>query len=291
MSKSTVDWAKFASVVPKDYNHEFRHLKVTNDKFVGRVNALPAEMKAIDFEKFKKAGVPKEIVDQFANQYKVVEIAYPVDLSNRKQEMDVKEKAAIESAESWQKILGDTIKINKAYIEALDKVPPLGEMTREMYMDYFPEMVVRGEDNTAEALGYEREKEEMGATDVPLHLPVQEQIRRLPQQIGSGIDWLFQRGPWANAQKLANSDLYPEDPSLEEQRIERLRLDTIGQEEGKRQMAGVWPWYFTQRELKEKGLDRETFHAAERLLAQAADEKLAELEEKERLKLEGAKDK
>lgn len=80
ISKSAVDWAKFAKLVPQEESGLFATLKGKVDANVTRVASLPEALPKIDFAKYKSAvPVHAAVIDDFAAQYAKVAVPYPKD--------------------------------------------------------------------------------------------------------------------------------------------------------------------------------------------------------------------
>lgn len=75
LSKSAIDWVKFAELVPKDQTPNFAALRSKSDNYVRAVHELPENLPAIDFSLYKnRIGNPK-IAEEFEQKYKALKVS------------------------------------------------------------------------------------------------------------------------------------------------------------------------------------------------------------------------
>lgn len=140
IAKSVVDWAAFAERVPANQKDAFRALKAKSDAFISRIHRHPENMAPIDFAYYQSRIAAPGMVDKFQKAFQGLNIPYPTDKEGIKAKVDVQEKDAA------MKTAGETAKARemiddaKALLTKIDSLPPLDEMTMEMYGTYFPEM-------------------------------------------------------------------------------------------------------------------------------------------------------
>ena len=78
VTASAVDFAALASKIPAQQSNAFVALKGKVEGHLRSVNALPAELPAIDFSAYSKVTVPG-MVDNFQKKYGALTIPYPSD--------------------------------------------------------------------------------------------------------------------------------------------------------------------------------------------------------------------
>jgi len=139
IATSAVDWIKFAEMVPKNQRDAFRAFKAKSDSLVARVHRNPEALPAIDFAAYKSRLANPALVDQFAQKYAKVTVPYPQDPENIKAKIEADEKEATVRTEAEVKLAQAQINSYKALLAKIDSVPPLKEMTMEMYFEYFPQ--------------------------------------------------------------------------------------------------------------------------------------------------------
>lgn len=117
IAKSTIDWAKFASVVPKAEQVSYNAFKARSDAYLTRYVSLfsrhfssqllfsssvlsyPENPPQINFEDYKNKVKSKDVVAQLEKAYKAVKIPYPKDTLS--QEVDKQEQEFKAQSESY----------------------------------------------------------------------------------------------------------------------------------------------------------------------------------------------
>jgi len=142
VATTAVDWVKFAELVPKGQVEAFRAFKAHSDHLVARVHRFPEALPAINWDMYRKRISNPAIVDAFEKQYGSVSVPYPKDPSNTISSIEAQEKAAKELTAKEMAVAQAEIAKLKALLAKIDSVPPLKEMTMEMYYEYFPDQAL-----------------------------------------------------------------------------------------------------------------------------------------------------
>lgn len=142
VATSAVDWLKFAELVPKNQKDAFRAFKAKSDSLIARVHKNSEALPAIDWSMYKARLANPALVDQFQQQYAKVAVNYPKDPNNVKAQIDADEKAAQAVMTTEVAAANGAIANYKGVLAKIDSVPPLNEMTVEMYYEYFPDQAL-----------------------------------------------------------------------------------------------------------------------------------------------------
>lgn len=147
ISKSAVDWAKFAELVPKTEMHQFRVFKAHTDAVIASIDALPAELPTIDFNAYKSKLSDKSFVDAIQADYNklAAKIPYP---KNDAIKASIKEQQAqhAKDIEEFSAKASKDLERYKKELSIIETVPDPHRMTRQMYVDYFPELRIPEEE-------------------------------------------------------------------------------------------------------------------------------------------------
>lgn len=142
VSKSAVDWAKLADLVPANQKDIFRAFKARSDMFISRVHRFPEALPAIEFSVYAARLSNPALVEQYQKAYAAISVPYPKDNTNLKAAIEAEAKAAQELLATETAEARKEIQTAKALLECIDSVPPLEKMTQEMYAEYFPEQAL-----------------------------------------------------------------------------------------------------------------------------------------------------
>ncbi|KAI0987772.1 hypothetical protein GJ496_009793 [Pomphorhynchus laevis] len=141
VTKSSINWDRLHSLVPKDDYTNFKVLKGRTEEIVAKISQLPSHPIVIDFEKYsKKITDPKVLA--FINDLNRIskqEIPYPEDKQKVKEKVyDMTETAL----QVYNKQITDaqTLK-EKLAVDAKkwEKFPSPEEWTEELLIYYFPD--------------------------------------------------------------------------------------------------------------------------------------------------------
>ena len=138
VSKTAVDWVAFSERVPPNQKEAFRALKAKSDGFLAKVHSHPEVMPEINFSKYRSRLANPALVDQMEKGLQSLSIPYPTDHKNIKAAVDTQAKAALASRDTAIKELENSIVGTRDLGAMIDKIPPLKDMTHEMYYEYFP---------------------------------------------------------------------------------------------------------------------------------------------------------
>jgi len=140
LSKTAVDWSKFAKAVPKEDLGKFQAFKHKSDNYVARVIGLPESLPDLDFAQYKsRAGAVVAVVEQFEKQYKALSVVYPQDKKNGLAAID-QEKVANEAVlKGWLKESSARLAAYEAGVARWNNMPSLDHITKEEWNTYFPE--------------------------------------------------------------------------------------------------------------------------------------------------------
>ena len=140
-SKSAIDWAKFAELVPKSESHQFRVFKAQTDTMIARISSLPADLPKIDFTDYKSKISDKKLVDSVQAEYEKVaaKIPYP---SNDAMKAQIKQKydQFVKDSQAFEAKTEKELDHYRKELNIITTVPDPYRMTRQMYVDYFPEL-------------------------------------------------------------------------------------------------------------------------------------------------------
>jgi len=136
--KHAVDWAR---LMEHNTNaHAVRALKAQSDTLNAKMQSYPEEKPAIDWDYYRKQLSNKALVDDLEKQYKADKPAYPVDSAGLKDTVLKEEKQAKDLSVENVKMLNASIATDKISLGKFDLLPPANEITRDMYLTYFPQM-------------------------------------------------------------------------------------------------------------------------------------------------------
>lgn len=141
ITQSSIDWSRFAQVVPNSERHLFNQFKAKSDAYLRRMLSYPENAPQIDWTYYRKNVINKSVVDQLESAYKALSITYPKDT--------VSDQIAAQEAEN-QKEVEQFIKDSKEMIAEANKLVekfnlmiPVKEMTEEEFALTFPDWSVR----------------------------------------------------------------------------------------------------------------------------------------------------
>ena len=75
LTKSVIDWVKFAELVPKDQTAHFAALRSKSDNYTRIVHELPESLPAIDFSYYKSNIANPNIAEDFEQKYKALKVS------------------------------------------------------------------------------------------------------------------------------------------------------------------------------------------------------------------------
>jgi len=137
ISKSAIDWAKFAEMIPENQKKNFLGFRSKSEGYLCAVFANPENLSKIDFNTYRQRLPNPKIADEFEAKYKAVQIPYPKDTVSATIDAQAKEAEAAMAAfkaESAQRVEG-----YRRQITEMEKMIPVAHMTMEDYMEAFPE--------------------------------------------------------------------------------------------------------------------------------------------------------
>lgn len=162
LSKSAVDWAKFAQKVPKDDITSFHAFKNLSERYVARVQSLPEQLPSLDFAGYKtRAGAKAAIVGKFETEYKALaaKIPYPKAEQTLK-EIDAQEAAEKTATDNWVKESSGRVDDLNKKLSWWDTIPPLEQLSEQEWMYYFPGSYhdYKKQGHFADIFGYDPDK-------------------------------------------------------------------------------------------------------------------------------------
>ncbi|KAH9390075.1 PREDICTED: ATP synthase subunit d, mitochondrial-like [Rhagoletis zephyria] len=173
ISKSSIDWAKFSSVVPRKEAKNFTAFKARSDAYLTRVLSYPENPPQINFEEYRKKVSSKDAVNQLESAYKALKVTYPKDTLS--QEVDKQEEEYKKKALAYVDVANAKIAEAEKLREKFEIMIPYRHMTAEDFFLTFPDWAP----NTLEAPSihphYEKtpglSKEERARLAAPLGRP------------------------------------------------------------------------------------------------------------------------
>ncbi|CAL1540629.1 unnamed protein product [Lymnaea stagnalis] len=139
LSTSAVDWARFATVIPKAQIDTMRIIKGKHDNFLNKVYTLPENLPKIDFAAYKTRLPDPTMADRFQKAYESLSIPYPKDKDNLLQKVEDDYKELDKRVQNFVAEVNNDIAESKKFIDKINTLPKFEEMTEEMYSYYFPE--------------------------------------------------------------------------------------------------------------------------------------------------------
>lgn len=139
VSKSAVDWARFAAVCPKHQIDMLRAVKAKHDTFINKVHSLPENLPKIDFAAYKSRLPDPAMAERFEKAYAALSIPYPVDKANVMKQVEDEHLDNEKRAKKYIAEVEDAAKESKVFLSKIDSLPQLEDMTIEMFNYYFPE--------------------------------------------------------------------------------------------------------------------------------------------------------
>jgi len=137
VSKSAIDWAKFAERIPENQKSNFMAFRSKSEGYLRAVFANPESPSKIDFNVYRQRLPNPKMADEFEAKYKAIQIPYPKDTVSSQIDAQAKEGEAAMAAfkaESVQRIAKF-----RTQIAEMEKMIPVEHMTMEDYMEAFPE--------------------------------------------------------------------------------------------------------------------------------------------------------
>ncbi|GFS07394.1 ATP synthase subunit d, mitochondrial [Elysia marginata] len=139
VSKSVVDWARFAAVCPKNQTDTLRTVKAKHDAFINKVHTLPENLPKIDFASYKARLPDPAMADRFEKAYAALSIPYPVDKANMLKKVEEENQDAEKRVKTYVADVQAAAQESKTFLAKIDSLPKFEEMTVEMFNYYFPE--------------------------------------------------------------------------------------------------------------------------------------------------------
>jgi len=137
ISKSSVDWARFAKLIPKCDVSKFNAFKATSDSYIVRVNSYPEKAPEIDFNKYRSEIANKDVVAKLESAYKAAQVPYPKD--NLTPEIEDQARLAKKQYELFVQISNDKIKEAEEMKTRFEVMIPYGQMLHEDFKMTFPD--------------------------------------------------------------------------------------------------------------------------------------------------------
>jgi len=138
VAKSSVDWAKFASCVPKGSEANFQTLRSKVDAYARKVTALPAAAPALDWDHYQAKIAKPGLAAEFKKQYTALNIPYPKDNANLLAEIDAEEKAALKEFQQFKDFATQISTTCQEQVKKWDEGVKWEDMTMEEMQERFP---------------------------------------------------------------------------------------------------------------------------------------------------------
>ncbi|XP_071964362.1 ATP synthase subunit d, mitochondrial-like [Antedon mediterranea] len=139
VAQKAVDWAAFAERVPPNQKVQFNALKGKSDAIKAKFMMTPEKPPAIDWAFYKNKVPVAGLVDKFQKQFESFKVPYPTEsvtpmIADQEKQMD--KQASDFKVESDKRVAKYEQEIAK-----LNSMIPFEEMTKEEFVEYFPESV------------------------------------------------------------------------------------------------------------------------------------------------------
>jgi len=139
ISKSSVDWARMASLVKEFDKQHFNAFKAKSTAYVSRVQSLPETPPALNFAAVKSQISDPAIVDAIEKSYKAALASIPYPKDTKSHEVDAQEKEQLAFAEIIEQRNARDIKEADELIEKFQLMIPYDRMTKEDWALTFPD--------------------------------------------------------------------------------------------------------------------------------------------------------
>ncbi|KAI1291894.1 ATP synthase subunit d, mitochondrial [Halotydeus destructor] len=143
ITKSAIEWSKFARLVPECDRANYTAFKARSDHYLMNVLSNPENPPTINFQEYKKTITNKAIVDQLEQQYKALQVPYPKDTHSTA--VDDEEKRTAVVVQQFAEISNEKIKEADALMQKFKSMIPYAEMTEEDFQLTFPDWTVNRE--------------------------------------------------------------------------------------------------------------------------------------------------
>jgi len=137
ISKSAIDWAKFAERIPDNQKSIFLAFRSKSEGYLRAVYSFPEAPSKIDFNTYRQRLPNPKMADEFEAKYKAIQIPYPKDTVSAEIDAQAKEGAAEVVAFKAESV--KRIEAHRRQITEMEKTIPVAHMTMEDYYDAFPE--------------------------------------------------------------------------------------------------------------------------------------------------------
>jgi len=141
ITQSSMDWSKFATIVPKSEKQFFNAFKAKSDGYLRRMLSYPETAPKIDWTYYRKNIIAQSVVDQLEASYKALNIAYPKDTLS-----DQITAQEAENEKDVQAFISDSRQVQAEASKLLEKFKvmiPVNDMCEEEYALTFPDWSVR----------------------------------------------------------------------------------------------------------------------------------------------------
>ncbi|RWS14675.1 ATP synthase subunit d: mitochondrial-like protein [Dinothrombium tinctorium] len=141
ITKSAVDWAKFARLVPESDRAQFAAFKARSDGYLRKMMSYPENPPPIDWNAYRATIANKSVVDELEKSYKAVSVPYPKDTLSAT--VDEQEKEAEKIAAEFCEWSECKVKEAEVLLYKFKVMIPYDQMTEEEFALTFPDWVNR----------------------------------------------------------------------------------------------------------------------------------------------------
>lgn len=139
ISKSSVNLTEFMKNFPPEVAPKAKELAVLNQGLSGALTNKPDTKPSLDFDYYKTRIPDKAFVDKLEKFYTSVAIPYPNDPDNKKATLEEEKRKITQSGENMVEEMDLIIFENDLKMKAINSLPPMEHMSREMLCYYFPD--------------------------------------------------------------------------------------------------------------------------------------------------------
>lgn len=140
LAASAVDWTAFAERVHPHQMESFRAFRAKSDAFIAKIYRFPEALPKIDFAFYSSRVSNPAMVTEFEKAYQALNVPYPQDKNKVREQIAAEEKEAMGLSKQYIDESHKSVEDARLMLKKINELPPLDQMTHEMYYEYFPEV-------------------------------------------------------------------------------------------------------------------------------------------------------
>merc|ERR1711971_427000 len=138
VGSSSTNWGNFQKRLPPGHAQRYKDFINQSQTLAGSVVGKPESSPEIDFNFYKRRLSNPAFVDQLEQLYKSVNIPYPKDTENLLEKVETQRKQDLEQTKQVKELVLRCVSVYENSLAALETLPALENMTKEMLYYYFP---------------------------------------------------------------------------------------------------------------------------------------------------------